>query len=189
VSLSQDILEFCNLAGLQKALGQDEVIERAVNRLKRRAAEAWEGAFVALHAPVAPKTWETRVRYLSSEPESNLGKINFPRAVEVVGFIPTVVPVSFAPAPPLVFATLDDLVISIAWDQETKVTSVDVNLTTTAAEEAFVTASTTSILLPRLIGLRLTTPQPQLQIKWRWKQGPGVFVDSIVSLAAAVRFL
>jgi hypothetical protein len=41
----------------------------------------------------------------------------------------------------------------------------------------------------RLIGLKIRSPNPELQFTWRWKQGAGIFTDAIVSVACAVRYL
>ncbi len=157
--------------------------------LEDKAKRAFDGAFVALMSPMAERTWEASTVYLGSEGESPLAPIKFPRPIEILGFKLIVVPASFVAAPPLVVATLDDLQISIGYDQENVITNTQ-DQTTTAGPVQFASASAMDMTIAnRLIGLKIRSPNPELQFKWRWKQGPGVFTDAIVTAACAVRYL
>jgi len=186
--LAANVLEFCDLL----ASRYPDVRPKILDAMVRRAKQAWEGAFAAMHAPIAIRTWETEILLPGGAIESGISPLEFPQAVEIVGFYPTIVPVSYLPQGALVIPTTDDLVVQIAYDSERRLTKraqADLLPTTTGTANEFVTASSVSVLAPRLFGLRIESTNPQLDITWRWKQGVGVFVDSICSMAAFCRYI
>jgi len=157
--------------------------------LEEKAKRAFDGAYTALMSPMADRTWEAITVFPGASVESPLAPLTFPRPMEVLGFRMLVVPVSFVAAPPLVIPTLDDLLVSVGYDQEHVITNQQ-DQTTVAGPVQFASATALDMMnANRLIGLKLRSPQPEMQFTWRWKQGAGVFVDSIVSASVAVRYL
>jgi hypothetical protein len=145
-------------------------------------------AYVALQAPVAPLTWEAFGSIASTAQQSDQISIQFPRPVQLLAIRPVIRPASFTPAPPLVAATLDDILISGVIDQERQLTAQQNPATSSAAGAQFVTASNLSLALPRLLGQDIRTPTPTVTFQFRWRQGANVFVDSSVSVAVFARY-
>lgn len=145
--------------------------------------------YTALQTPMVPLTWETFGTLESGQAESPILPIRFPKPVQILAIRPTIRPLSFAPAPPLVVPTLDDVLLSINIDREKQLTAQQQPGTTTAAGSSFVTAGSLSIGLPRLLAQEVTSPTPQLDFQFRWRQGTGVFIDCTVSVAVFARYL
>lgn len=161
-----------------------------LDAIEKQARRSFDGAYVALMGPIVEDTWETSTTFPSIDDESPIAKVEFTAPIEIVGFFFSVVPASFAPAPPLVFATPFDLLVSIEIDKRTRLTSQDIDTTQAGGPESFVSMPSVDMRLSnRLIGKKVESPKPLVQFKWRWKQGPNVFVDSDVSAAIAWRFL
>lgn len=152
------------------------------------AARDWAGeSYVALQAPVAWRTWEAQTQLTSAAPESPSAALEYPHPVEIVGLLPVIVPLRpQLPQPGLVVPTLDDVLVSVQWDQEQTATAGQ-DQTAQTGRSSFVTASSLSIIPARLWKIEIVSPKPVVTFSWRWKQGPNVFVDSLCSVATFVR--
>jgi hypothetical protein len=165
-------------------------------KLERVAREAFEGAFVALHAPIAPETYEAQGLLLASVDQSGSVPIAFERPVEIVGFRPSVSPrTPEASAPPTIAQpTLEDILVSVNINKKTQVTTSQqaAVLTTAGTTEQFVTLASIGVQVPRLVGFKLRFPQPQIDFIFRWKAGANAWddaADTLVSVAVYARFL
>lgn len=166
---------------------QGEQLRDAMERAGELLRDYWGDAYVAQMAPVAWRTWESTTTIAGAAPESPGANLEYPHPVEVVGMYPVVVVAApNAPAPGFVVPTLDDLLVSVNWDQEQQATA-NQDQTAQSGRSSFVTASSLSVLVPRLWAIRLESPKPVMNFTWRWKQGVGIFQDSIVSVATFVR--
>jgi hypothetical protein len=170
--------------------------------LRAQARRGFEGAFVALHAPMAPFTWETFVDLHGAERETGRVAAQFRGPVEIVGFFPTVVPIRPV-ADPLpagqVLATPDDVLVNIDANEEDRYTNTKgEGQTSTAIGQlgAFVTLSSLAAQgnPGRLTGICLRNASPDLGFTYRWKQPPPAvapffFPDVIIGMAMFCRYL
>ena len=169
--------------------------------LRNQSRRAFDGAFIALHAPLAPFTWETFADLPATERETGRVSAQFRGPVEILGFFPTVTPVRPA-ADPLpagqVFATTDDILINIDANEEERFTNTKGEGQTSTAMGllgAFVTLSSIAVQVPRLTGIRLENATPDLGFTYRWKQPPPAapvipfFADVTIGLAMYCRYL
>lgn len=159
-----------------------------LRQLEAKAKKSLDDNFVAIMAPKADRTWDAVGTLASTQAESGQFEIEFPRPIEILGFHTVIVPASFAAAPPLVVPTLQDLMMSVAYNQENIITNQS-DQTAGAGPTQFINADSMELGLPRLTCLRIETPTPKLQIKYRPKQGAGVFVDSIITVSTFVKYL
>jgi len=162
-----------------------------LEELQRDANADMQDAFVSLATPKANDTWETSVVLPGASPTSPVAPLSFPKPVKIIGMVPVIVPVDPFPGGVAVVnrATLDDVLIQVTVDKETQYTSQeDGSTTTTNGPSNFVTASTLSILLPRLWDATIESSNPKVEFVWQWKQGPSIFVDSICSIACLLQW-
>lgn len=181
MSSSYDVLEFLDALEHNPGSMADP---RVIDALRRKVLDDLGGSAVVLAAPLAPFTYECTATMAKANAESNQASIEFPWPVEVTALIPIIVPAVLPLPGGDVAPTLDDVAISIQSDQEEQWTQ---GQQTGNTSDNFVTGTTLSILTPRLFRRCLYAPSPKLRIQWRWKQGPGVFTDSICTLAALAR--
>lgn len=183
--LGYSVLQFIQRVKRRPSDGSDPNL---LEHLERIARESWDGAFVALHAPMAPETWEAQAIMPGAQAESQSVPLKFPQPIEVLGMMPTIV--SMTPAAGQI-ATNDDVLLSIVTNRKTILSASETSASVTggAADEGFVTASAYSVSLPRLVGKRFRDPQPSIAFKWRWKQGGGIFPDHFVAVAVFARFI
>jgi hypothetical protein len=183
--LNFELLRFIQRVRRQPTDGSDPNL---LDKLEKMALDDLEGCHVALSAPMANLTWESKVDLLKTDDESPNGLLSFTEPVTVLGFFPTVVPKILPVAGGSVAGTLDDLEVSVTVDKAERYTNSQVPQTVNAQEEAFVTASSLSTLNAlRLIGINVSSPTPKFQFVWRWKQGKNIFVDSICCMAVIHR--
>lgn len=179
-----------DLRRLLSAASSAQSIDEARSLVSRAldAARDWAGdSYVALQAPIAWRTWEAQTQLTSGAPESPSAALEYPHPVEIVGLLPVIVPLRpQLPQPGLVVPTLDDVLVSVQWDQEQAATAGQ-DQTAQAGRSSFVTASALSIIPARLWKIEIVSPKPVVTFSWRWKQGPNVFVDSLCSVATFVR--
>lgn len=168
--------------------GQTDAARALATKSANNGGAILTDAYVALQAPIAPLTWEVFGELASDQAESEQLPIIFPRPVELIAIRPTIRPKSFAPAPPLVAPSLDDVLLSVVIDRERQLTAQQQPATTSAAGAAFVTAGSLNLGLPRLLGQDVTSPTPQFAFQFRWRQGPNVFVSCSVSVAIFARY-
>ena len=186
MSLSYDVLRYVDRAVRDPSAAGDP---RLLARLANAAKEAFEG-IVALHAPASPMTWETSVIMAGATQTTPRQPFRFPRPVEIVGFFPTLVILATGGA---TTPGLDDIAVAIDTDTQQHMTSGE-GLSTAAgiASGAFVTLSSISVQVPRVVGYKLRNPTPDIGFTYRWKQsvvGGAVYKDAIVATAMYARYL
>jgi len=179
--LNFEILRYIQRVRRQPTDGSDPAL---LDKLEQLALSDLSGSHVALSAPFANETWESKVDLLKTDEQSQVGSLDFTEPVLVLGFFPIVVPKVLPVAGGAVAGTLDDLEVSVTVDKQERYTTQQTPQTVNAAEGQFVTASSLSTLNAlRLVGIKVTSPTPKFQFVWRWKQGSGVIVDSICTMA------
>ena len=189
MSLGYEVLRFIDRVRRQPADGSDP---RLLSRLEVYAKEAFEG-LVALHAPASPMTWEINTFMLGNVQTTNRQSFRFPRPVEIIGFYPTLVIDDAAGGGPVTPST-DAIAVSIDTDNQAYLTSGD-GVSTPAGGKAgaFVTLSSMSVLVPRILGYKLRNPTPDIGFTYRWKQnvagGVGVYTDCLVSMTMFARYI
>ena len=148
------------------------------------AADAsWDGGFAALHAPVAPLTWEAAGLLGSDDTETERAGFDFPYRMELVGMrasLSVIQPVVQGKIVP----TVDDILCAIDINEAENLTSLDgqTAVGTTKKGGNFVTLGSLSVMVPRLWGLKLVAPKPNVGARFRWKQ-QGVFADVLISIS------
>lgn len=190
-SLRARILDFVNFA--RNMPGRASAPEE-LQALEKAAYDSADGMFAAEHAPIAPMTWEERVILLGADLISERVAFKFPYAMEVVGMFPTlsiVLPVAGG----LVVPTTSDIDVSIDINNSNTITTLE-GISTSAPGATrggtFVTLASWSVLAPRLVGLKLTGPAPELGMQFRWKNPNNAspnYRNTIISVALFVRRL
>ncbi len=145
------------------------------------------GRNVALIAPMAPFTWETRVILPGATTISPRQPLIFPRPVDIVGFYPSVIATTNTVG--LITPSLNDIDISIDTnsDQYFSAGSGVANAAGGAAG-AFVTLAAIGVQVPILKAIKLHNAQPDLGMTFRWKRGPGFYQDCFISVAVYVHY-
>jgi len=158
------------------------------DRIRRMARRSFDGAFVALQAPMAPESWEALAVLPSAKEETPTTLLEFPEPVEVVGFYMAVRPAA-TPLAGQFFPTTDDVQVSVQIDRKVSIATLNDARTSSAGTTPFVTSGAMSILAPRMIGICIDTPKPALGFKFRWKAGPNIWPDSICTATVFARYL
>jgi hypothetical protein len=189
MSLGYEVLRFVDRVTRNPGDGSDP---RLLARLEKYAREAFEG-IVALHAPASPMTWEPVSILRGLSLTGPRVPFRFPRPVEIVGFFPTVLPILPASGGGTV-PTTDSIAVAIDTDNQNYITSGDgISTNAGGTAGAFVTLSSMSVQVPRVLGYKLRNPTPDIGFTYRWKLDPGVspgiFRDSIISMAIYARYL
>lgn len=189
MSFAYEVLRFIDRAKRQPA---DAADPRLLARLERYAKEAFEG-IVALHAPASPMTWEVVSVLRGSTLQGPRVPFRFPRPVELVGFLPTIIPIIPSSGGGTV-PTSDSIAVQIDTDNQNYLTSGD-GISTNVGGTAgpFVTLTSVSVQTPRIVGYKLRNPTPDIGFTFRWKLDPGaspfIFRDVIIGLAMYARYL
>lgn len=186
MSLAYEMLRFVTRAEKNPADASDPIL---LARLRKYALEAWEG-IVALHAPASPMTWEVRTIFDSGVQTSNRQPFRFPRPVEIVGFLPTLV---VLPTGGAVTPSTDDIQVSIDTDNQNYLTSGE-GVSTNAGGTAgpYVTLTAMSVQVPRIVGYKLRNPTPDIGFTFRWSRSVAagaVYKDVVLSMAMYARYL
>jgi hypothetical protein len=188
MSLAYDVLRFVNRAFQSPADASDPTLLR---RLQKSAEDAWEG-IVALHAPASPMTWEVRTNLASTVQRTNRISFRYPRPVEIVGFLPTLVVYGAQVA--LLTPSTDDLMVAIDTDNQNYLTSgegVSSNAGGTAGP--FITLTAMSVQVPRIVGYKLKNPTPSIGFTFQWAQNvtvaAPVYRDVTIAMAMYARYL
>lgn len=183
MSLSHAVLQYIQRAAANPTVAGDPTW---LKRLEKMAKDAFEG-FVALTAPLSPMTWESNVFFQGSVQQTNRVPFRFPRPVEIVGFMPTiVVPAGGAGINP----TPDDIRVQIDIDSTTYITSGDgVSTPAGGTVGSFITLSAMSVVTPRLLGFKLTAPAPDIGFTYQWKQAAGTYNNTLISMAMFARYI
>lgn len=145
----------------------------------------------ALHAPVAPLTWEIQAELPDQQQQTGRIPLDFRGPLEIVGLHPTVIATTAAanlrdPNP-------DDLLALIDINNEERLTNRLEQGGAAGPGSSFVSLSALGVLLPRLLRKRITNARPNVAIQFRWKRavvvGMPYYQDAIVSVAFMVRYL
>lgn len=158
--------------------------------LEKQATEAFEG-IVALTAPASPMTWEINANMLGAVQTTNRVAFRFPRPVEIVGFYPTLTIAAAGGGP--TSPSTDVIAVQMDTDNQNYLTSGD-GISTAAGGKAgpYVTLSSMSVQVPRVVGYKLRNPTPDIGFTFRWKvdvTGGAVYKDCMISLAMYARYL
>jgi hypothetical protein len=93
--------------------------------------------------------------------------------MEVVGMRPSLSVIQPI-ADGLIIPTLDDIQVAIDINETEHLTSLDGQATTASTKRGgnFVSLAAIGVQVPRLFGLKLVSPQPEIGMTFRWKQKP-----------------
>lgn len=190
--LKQYVLDFVNAVRRRPALGSDP---SELDRMEQAALTSFQGAFGALHAPIAPMSWEARTQFASASPVSERIILDIPFPCMIVGAFAVVEPIGSAggltvPGPNSIDVTID-------LNQHEYMTQVQGTTTPTVGggltrDGTFCTLSAISTgpaLGARLLGWVIPYRTAQIGVTFRWKQGAGVYQTSHVGLTFYARAL
>jgi len=186
MSLAYETLRYINRARRNPADAGDPNL---LARLEKYAKQAWEG-IVALHAPASPMTWETRMIMRGATQTSNRTPFTFPRPVEIVGFLPTLIQVTTGA---LITPTTDVIQVSIDTDNQNYLTSGE-GISTNAGGNIgpYVCLSAMSVQTPRVLGYKLENPKPNIGFTFRWAldvTAGAIYEDCIIAMTMYARYL
>lgn len=153
--------------------------------------------YAALHAPVAPYTWEVRADLAGTEESTGRIPASFNRPVEIVGFFPLVSLVRPAAGGGLVNATLDDIDVQVDLNDEERFTRrLSSGVVTGAGASSHVALSALSSAnngpAARLVRIQSAAPAPDFGFTFMWRQflaGTPIFETTRISLAMFARYL
>lgn len=151
-------------------------------------------AFAALHAPVAPYTWEVRSQLLSTQLETTRIPIFFRGPIEILGFKPTITVLGPVQGGTRRVPTTDDMMVLFDINQQDRLTNRLESTSVAGPGAAYVTLSTFSVLLPRVIRIQIKNASPDVGIQFRWGQTPEpngvpIFENALIQLAFFCRYL
>jgi hypothetical protein len=169
--------------------------------LQDAAMKSFTGAFGAMSIPIAPETWEARTVFLGGTAGGNFSseriQVDVPYPVMVVGLYPSL---SVLTSGNSTVPTLNDIDCSLDLNLHEYMTDIQGNTTaensatsataTPSRDGNFVTLAalgTSNAQGGRLLGWVIPYRTAQIGVTFRWKQGGGVYKDTIVSLALDVR--
>lgn len=133
--------------------------------------------------PAARDTWEIQGVLLSTQERSEVVPMYFPGPCRIVGLYPSLS--GIAPVDPLVAPTLDDIMVSVDFNQERKYTSQIGQTSQAQRMQSFVTLNAMNTLY-RDLDIEVLNARPTMGVQFAWKrftQGTPIFPDRIVSLA------
>lgn len=186
MSLSYEVLRYVSRVERNPSDAGDPNL---IGRLRKYAKQSWEG-IVALHAPASPMTWETRMIMRGSVQTSNRISFRYPRPVEIVGFLPTLITLTTGGAST---PNTDVLQVSIDTDNQNYLTSGEgVSSNAGGNVGPYVTLSAMSVQVPRIVGYKLENPTPDIGFTFRWGvdvSAGAVFKDCIIAMAMYARYL
>jgi hypothetical protein len=192
------VLDFINAAKASPKMATDPDV---LARLEDAAMKSFTGAFGAMSIPIAPETWEVRTVFLGGTAGGNFVservQLDVPFPVMVVGLYPSLSVLTTGGA---TVPTLNDIDCQLDLNLHEYMTDIQGNTTaqnavpsataTPTRDGNFVTLAalgTANTQGGRLIGWVVPYRTAQIGITFRWKQGGGVYKDTIVSLAFDVR--
>jgi len=190
MSLAYTVLKFVRRA---RTVPVDATDPRVLSALEGAAQKSFDGAWVAMSAPIAPLTWEIATTLISTQLEGPRIRLDLPRPMEVVGFFPSIVVTGRNPL--LTNPTLTDLLVSIDANEEERITSgqgITTNVGGSAGTFVTLAAISSQSTAPganRLIGWKLDQPKPNLGFTFRWKVGANFFNDALINVSTFVRYI
>lgn len=148
-----------------------------------------EQVIAALHAPVAPLTWEVQVALPDAQQETARIPLDFRGPLEIVGLYPSVIRSTNAGG--LVVPTTEDILCLIDINNEERLTNRLEQGSAAGPGSVFVTLAALGVQVPRLLRKELKNARPNVNVQFRWKRAVGAafYEDAIVSLAFMVRYL
>lgn len=156
-------------------------------QLDKAADQSADDGQAALIAPKAPWNWETRVILQSNTAQSPRQPLIFPRAVDIVGFYPSVIPITNTAG--LITPTEKDIDISLDVNaSESFSAGSGVSTAAGGAVGPFVTLAAIGVQVPRLTMISITNAQPDLGMTFKWKRGTGFYQDAFISVTVFVRY-
>lgn len=190
IDLKQAALNYINLSRGRPALASDP---GELDTLENAALTSFQGAFGAVHAPIAPVHWDTRTQFLSGTATSERVKLDVPFPCMVVGAFTWLEPIGSAGG--LVVPTLNSIDVSIDLDIHEYMTNAQGTTTTVIGAQA--TRDMTFVNLQsvgvngggRLRGWVIPYRKAQIGVTFRWKQGAGVYQTSHVGITWYARAL
>lgn len=133
----------------------------------------YEHPFAALHAPVAPFTWEVRASLATAQRATGAVPCHFHRnGVTIVGFRPSVTPVLPLAGGGLVVPTAEDVEVLIGVNNRERLTNQVQETTPAGAGESFVTLASLDVFTPRLLCYEIPAAG-SVNFEFRWKQFVG----------------
>jgi len=145
-----------------------------------------------LTAPVSPFTWEVQAELPRTVLETGRLPLKWNRPVEIVGMQPSVVALN-ATGTPLLVPTADDIQVLLDSNQQDRYTNRLEDTAATAMDESYVTLSSMSTFLPRLMRIQLRNASPQIGIGFRWKRHNPIaaprFFDALIGIAFFCRYI
>jgi hypothetical protein len=188
--LKQYVLDFINAVKRRPQLGSDP---NELDNLESAALTSFQGAFSALHAPIAPMTWEARTQMLSANAVSERIQLDVPFPCMIVGTFPSVEPIGVAGG--LVVPTTNSLDVILDVNIHEYMTQVQGTTTPTVGGQQqrdgqFCTLAALGVNGgQRLMAWVIPYRTAQIGITFRWKQGANVYQTSHVGLAFYTRAL
>jgi hypothetical protein len=129
---------------------------------------------------------------VSTVQRTNRISFRYPRPVEIVGFLPTLV--VYGTQALLLTPSTDDLMVAIDTDNQNYLTSgegVSSNAGGTAGP--FITLTSMSVQVPRIVGYKLKNPTPSIGFTFQWAQNvtaaAPVYRDVTIAMAMYARYL
>jgi hypothetical protein len=186
--LKQYVLDYVNASRRKPALASDP---DELDNLENAALTSFQGAFAALNAPIAPLNWEVRTMFLSTTAVSERITLDIPFPCMFVGAYASVEPIANASG---VVPTTTSIDVTIDLNLHEYATNIQGTTTpvpngTPSKDGTFVTLASLSVQAPRLWGWVIPYRTAQVGVTFRWKQGAGVYCNSIVSITFYARNL
>jgi hypothetical protein len=189
--LKQYVLDYTNMARRRPAMAADP---GELDKLEQAALTSFQGAFGALHAPIAPMSWEARTLFQGASVVSERIQLDIPFPCMIVG---TFASLSILTTGGATVPTTSDIDVTIDLNSHEYMTQVQGTVTPIVGgqlqrDSTFCTlaaVSTGSTQGARLMGWVIPYRTAQLGITYRWKQGANVYKDTHVGLCFYARAL
>jgi hypothetical protein len=189
--LKQYVLDYTNMARRRPAMAADP---GELDKLEQAALTSFQGAFGALHAPIAPMSWEARTLFQGASAVSERIQLDIPFPCMIVG---TFASLSVLTTGGAITPTTSDIDVTIDLNSHEYMTNVQGTVTPVVGgqlqrDSTFVTlaaVSTGSSQGARLMGWVIPYRTAQLGVTYRWKQGATIFKDTHVGLCFYARAL
>jgi len=145
--------------------------------------------FAALHAPIAPFSWELRAELPRTSEETGDIPMRFSRPVEILGLQAVVIPVRPLAGGGLIIPTIDDIDVSLVSDNEDMWTK---RLTDSGSAGALVPLSGLTVDTPRLLRIVPKGDAPDFTWKFAWAQfvsGTPIYEDALIRCTIFARYI
>ncbi len=185
--LKQYVLDFVNLAKRKPAMASDP---GELENLEQAALTSFQGAFGAMHAPIAPMSWDARTLFQGATAVSERVQLDIPFPCMLVGAFAWVEPIGTG----AVIPTTTSIDVTIDLNSHEYMTQAQGTTTPFIGAQqqrdaTFATLAALSVQAPRLMGWVIPYRTAQLGVTFRWKRGANVYQDSHVGLVFYARAL